>query len=193
MMDRQPQQLLTGLSHSRLADTHKPYSYQHGFTLVEMLVVVMLVALLSSTVILGVNAIIGRQLQSQSDQLMSWLQWAQQASMLSGSNYGIAQQDKQLIVVAPLNGKWYQVVGLEKWSLAEGLNWELPDTTQQGSTNYAQVDIIDDTNMSQFLPFMVFSNVGLIEPIADIKLSSDDNTMMIEWTSGTLTLAGVGG
>lgn len=169
----------------------KPLLKQNGFTLVEMLVVVMLVALLSSAIILGVNAITGRQLQSQGDQLMSWLQWAQQASMLSGSNYGIAEHDGRLVVVAPLNDKWYQVVGLEQWRLADGLRLELPETATQGRDNYAQVDIIEDDNEPQFLPFMVFSNVGLIEPIADIKIASDVDTLTIEWSTGALAFAGV--
>lgn len=164
---------------------------QSGFTLIEMLVVVMLLALLSSAVVLGINAIISRQLQAQGNQLLTWLSWAQQASMLSGSNYGIAEHKSQLLVVAPINGKWYQVVGLEAWSLAQGVDWELPESESKKSGNYAQVDITEDTSEPQFLPFMVFSNVGLIEPIASIKLVSDDNSVTIEWSSGALAFAGV--
>lgn len=170
----------------------KPWLKHKGFTLVELLVVVMLVALLSSAVVLGVNAITGRQLQSQGDQLMSWLQWAQQASMLSGSSYGIAEHEGQLLVVAPLNGKWYQVVGLEQWRLADGLRLQLPESGVEDRANYSQVDIIEDDDGPQFLPFMVFSNVGLIDPVAEIKITSDVDALVIEWSTGELAFAEAG-
>lgn len=169
----------------------KTATHQKGFTLVEILVVVMLLALLSSAVILSINSITNRQLRGQGDQLLAWLNWAQQASMLSGSSYGVAEHENQLLVVAPINGKWYQVVGLESWSLTQDLHWELPETGIQKSDNYAQVDIIEDRTEPQFLPFMVFSNVGLIDPIASIKLASDDSSLIIEWSSGSLAIAGV--
>lgn len=179
------------LSTSQFVSSNCKPSTQTGFTLVEMLVVVMLIALLSSTVLLGVNAISGRQLHSQADQLMSWLQWVQYASMLSGSSYGVAEHQGQLLVVAPLSGKWYQVVGIEQWQLADGLSWQLPESTIQKTSSITQVNIIDDDVQSQFLPFMVFSNVGLIEPVADIRIESDVDALTIDWSTGKLAILGV--
>ena len=66
--------------------------YQRGFTLIEMLVAVMIVAALSAMSILAINQAFDRRYVAEADRLLIWLQQLGENSALQGAAYGVISE-----------------------------------------------------------------------------------------------------
>lgn len=153
---------------------------QRGFTLVEVLVVVLVISLLTAVAVVGIKAITGRGLQAEVDNLTAWIAAAGDSALLSGTSYGIARDDDQLVVVAPVGAAWYRVAHIEPWSIPDGMQLSEPQPFRLSNG-------VADSNNS-YRPFAAFGNSGLLQPAGQLTLAQGDATLALSWAEGRLEM-----
>ena len=147
-----------------------------GFTLLEVLVVILIVGMLATLTVAGINAVTGRQLQSHGDQLLLWIQSIEENAQLSGNVHGIALRENKLLPVALLEDNWYQVADLESWQIPEEIILSLPQQEDDIALNPH-----DDNN---FQPFVILTETGLIYPHSSLTLTFANDVLVLYWGSG---------
>jgi prepilin-type N-terminal cleavage/methylation domain-containing protein len=163
-----------------------------GFTLIEMLVVVAIVALMSTFTLLAINQSSDRRYASEAERLLIWLQQTAQHSVLEGAAYGlIGENDEasELIVglkpVVFYRKRWVEVSLPESFILRHNgnLDWSLSpldseplitEALSKGSEIMAQYRAGEDGQEKQILlPDMVFLPDGYVEPQGTLVLVFD--------------------
>ena len=110
-----------------------------GFTLIEMLVVVGIVALLSTITMVALNQSADRRYPAEAEKLSIWLDQISQLSVLEGAAYGlVSQADEQTGALSELKPviyyrkRWLQVSSPESFVVAHNgnLQWNLESIDQ---------------------------------------------------------------
>ena len=106
---------------------------QNGFTLIEIVVVVMIVATISAMSVLAINQAFGRRYASEADNLLIWLQQLAENSSLQGAAYGVVtepgdvktQTPTQLRAVIYYRQRWVAVTAPAPFVLSEdaSIDW----------------------------------------------------------------------
>ena len=163
-----------------------------GFTLIEVLVVVAIVALMSTFTLLAINQSSDRRYASEAERLLIWLQQTAQHSILEGAVYGlIGENDKVsglIIGLKPVvfyRKRWVEVTLPESFILRHNgsLDWSLsaldsePLITEDLSKSSEIMDQYrtgeDGQEQQNFLPDMVFLPDGYVEPQGTLTLIFD--------------------
>lgn len=111
--------------------TARAQSRPSGFTLIEILVVVVIIGIISATVLLSVN-LTGRdrELEKESDRLLSLVNYAREQAELQTREYGVIFHDDsyQFVAYDARRGLWRQVYEdevLRLRRLPDGLDFKL--------------------------------------------------------------------
>ena len=171
--------------------------YQRGFTLIEMLVAVMIVAALSVMSILAINQAFDRRYVAEADRLLIWLQQLGENSALQGAAYGVISEagdtGTQLRAVIYYRNRWVAVTVPAPFPLSDDatLNW-LVDSVgdeqllpQQAGIGQMDIDAEDDGNEDDLLiPEIAFLPDGYIEPSGELVLSfaAMEKKFIYRWT-----------
>ena len=154
--------------------------YQRGFTLIEILVAVMIVATLSAMSVLAINQAFDRRYVAEADRLLIWLQQLGENSALQGAAYGVVSETgdtgTQLRAVIYYRNRWVAVTQPVPFPLSDEatLTWLvdsvsdeqlLPQQLNTDSTATAEEE--DDL----LIPEIAFLPDGYIEPLGEIVLS----------------------
>lgn len=170
--------------------------YQRGFTLIEMLVAVMIVAALSAMSIMAINQAFDRRYVSEADRLLIWLQQLGENSALQGAAYGVVSEvgdaGAQLRAVIYYRNRWVAVTMPAPFPLSDDatLNWLvdsvgdkqlLPQQADIGSMDIAAEDENEDDLL---IPEIAFLPDGYIEPAGEIVLSfaAMEKKFIYRWT-----------
>jgi prepilin-type N-terminal cleavage/methylation domain-containing protein len=170
--------------------------YQRGFTLIEMLVAVMIVAALSAMSILAINQAFDRRYVAEADRLLIWLQQLGENSALQGAAYGVVSEvgdaGAQLRAVIYYRNRWVAVTMPAPFPLSDDatLNWLvdsvgdkqlLPQQADIGSIDIAAEDENEDDLL---IPEIAFLPDGYIEPAGEIVLSfaAMEKKFIYRWT-----------
>ncbi|MDP6197944.1 MAG: type II secretion system protein [Porticoccaceae bacterium] len=170
--------------------------YQRGFTLIEMLVAVMIVAALSAMSILAINQAFDRRYVAEADRLLIWLQQLGENSALQGAAYGVVGEagdaGTQLRAVIYYRNRWVAVTMPAPFTLSDDatLNWLvdsvddeqlLPQQTDIGPMDIAAEDENEDDLL---IPEIAFLPDGYIEPSGEIVLSfaAMEKKFIYRWT-----------
>jgi prepilin-type N-terminal cleavage/methylation domain-containing protein len=167
---------------------------QQGFTLIEMLVVVMIVATVSAMSVLAINQAFGRRYVAEADRLLVWLQQLSENSALQGSAYGVVndgmKSGSQLTAVIYYRNRWVAVTAPAPFPLSDDavLEWlvefdedeRLLPQQQEGSSLDNAGELDED---SLLLPEVAFLPDGYIEPQGTIELSftGSEETFVYRW------------
>ena len=154
--------------------------YQRGFTLIEILVAVMIVATLSAMSVLAINQAFDRRYVAEADRLLIWLQQLGENSALQGAAYGVISETgdagTQLRAVIYYRNRWVAVTQPVPFPLTEEatLSWLVDSVSdeqllpqQQDTTSIDTVGEEDDL----LIPEIAFLPDGYIEPLGEIVLS----------------------
>ena len=158
---------------------------EQGFTLIEIMVVLMVIAIMSAMSLLALNQASDRRYETEADKLLIWLQQISERASLEGAAYGIVPESEgddslvtitRLRVVVYYRMRWVAVSAPEPFLLEDDatLQWLVDDTEadellpqeDQATNKYG-----DD--VERLLPEMAFLPDGYIEPKAEIVLSFD--------------------
>ncbi len=158
------------------------YRNQQGFTLIEMLVVVMIVATISAMSVLAINQAFGRRYGAEADRLLIWLQQLSENSRLQGSAYGVVTEvmepGSQLRAVIYYRNRWVAVTAPAPFALSDDavLQWlveydeeEQLLPQQQEDSLLEESDEVDGGDL--LLPEIAFLPDGYIEPQGTLELS----------------------
>ena len=167
--------------------------YQRGFTLIEILVAVMIVATLSAMSVLAINQAFDRRYVAEADRLLIWLQQLGENSALQGAAYGVVSETgdegTQLRAVIYYRNRWVAVTQPVPFSLTEEatLSWLVDSVSdekllpqQQDTTSIDTVGEEDDL----LIPEIAFLPDGYIEPSGEIVLSfaTIEKQFIYRWT-----------
>ncbi|NIB41415.1 prepilin-type N-terminal cleavage/methylation domain-containing protein [Pseudomaricurvus alkylphenolicus] len=158
-----------------------PAQTSRGFTLVEVMVVMIIVSLFAAAAVAGIRSVTSRQLHNSAETLAVWLAAAADDAQLGSSFRGIARTDDALVAIAPLNGNWYRVAHLDPWQVADHLQLRLKARENQAPS----VSVSGDSDLQ---PFLMLSPMGVIDPVGSIELHDDSQLAIINWTSGEFSI-----
>ena len=120
-----------------------------GFTLIEVMVVVVIVAVMGGISMLALQQALARPLSGQAEQLQAWLDALGERAVLQGLTYGVrpAQQHWQAMVY--YRGQWLPLAEPAAFRLSEQLELALMPAA----------DTADNDN--EWLPLLTLSAAGM--------------------------------
>lgn len=166
---------------------------QRGFTLIEVVVVVMIVATISAMSLLAINQAFDRRYSNEAEKLHIWLQQLGERSALEGAAYGVMTewlttkgpmteepesfQAIQLRAVVYYRMRWVAVTSPEPFILRDGsrIDW-LVDSVNDPEEFLPQDENrvnSEGDDIESLLPEIAFLPDGYIEPNGEIRLGFD--------------------
>lgn len=88
---------------------------QRGFTLIEIMVVVIIVSLLLSFGYVGFGQLLGRRSSEDLESLQHWFQNASDRAQLEGAVYGVQIDEAELVFLTYRQGFWLRVLDQQAW------------------------------------------------------------------------------
>lgn len=180
---------------------------EQGFTLIEIMVTVMIIATMSAMSLLALNQASDRRYETEADKLLIWLQQISERASLEGAAYGIVPESdpgragdvtpsaiKRLRVVVYYRMRWVAVSAPEPFLLEDGatVHWLLEDAeTEELMPQGDQMTNRYGDEIERLLPEMAFLPDGYIEPKTEIVLSFDsfERTYVYLWDDETSAMA----
>lgn len=165
------------------AHRFEPFSEQRGFTLLEIMVVIVIVALLSAISVLALRQAGDRPHVAEAGRVQAWIQQLADRALLEGLAYGIRidaapGEGRRLQALIYYRHHWYPLAEPEALRLAAGTSLVLPPTE-------------DETADGLRLPAVVLSE-GVLLPEETLYLSfaGTDTRFALQWQaeSGALDL-----
>jgi prepilin-type N-terminal cleavage/methylation domain-containing protein len=168
---------------------------EQGFTLIEIMVVVIVIATISAMSLLAINQTSDRRYETEANKLLIWLQQISERASLEGAAYGIVTESEggatpsaitRLRVVVYYRMRWVAVSAPEPFLLEDGatVHWLLEDAeTEELMPQGDQMANWYGDEIERLLPEMAFLPDGYIEPKAEIVLSfeSFERTYVYLW------------
>ena len=172
---------------------------EQGFTLIEIMVVVIVIATISAMSLLAINQTSDRRYETEANKLLIWLQQISERASLEGAAYGIVTESDseregattpsaitRLRVVVYYRMRWVAVSAPEPFLLEGGatVHWLLEDAeTEELMPQGDQMANWYGDEIERLLPEMAFLPDGYIEPKAEIVLSfeSFERTYVYLW------------
>ena len=172
---------------------------EQGFTLIEIMVVVIVIATISAMSLLAINQTSDRRYETEANKLLIWLQQISERASLEGAAYGVAPESDperegevtpsaimRLRVVVYYRMRWVAVSAPEPFLLEDGatVHWLLQDAeTEELMPQGDQMANWYGDEIERLLPEMAFLPDGYIEPKAEIVLSfeSFERTYVYLW------------
>ncbi len=161
-----------------------------GFTLIEILVVVGIVALLSAISVIAVNQSADRRYPAEAEKLSIWLDQISQLSLLEGAAYGLlSEADEQTGTISVLKPviyyrkRWLQVSSPEPFFVAHNgnLQWNLESIDQDEFMPQSRSPIVSEESYLQEeeefdVPDLVFLPDGYSQPEGSLRLLFENYT-----------------
>ena len=182
------------------------HSCAGGFTLLEVLVVIVIVATLSGMSLLAINQAFDRRYHSHADRLQMWLQQLSEQAALSGGAYGVmhvggerdADRDdaassavpEQLQAVVYYQNAWWVATSPAPFELSKEaqLRWNVPSESQFGQRRDQLASIAsgdaDEDEKAPILPIIALLPDGYMEPAdgrLEIRFAEIDSAFEFFW------------
>ena len=84
-----------------------------GFTLIEVMVVIVIAALMVSILVFGFDQILSRRKGAAAEEVYQWLQAAADTAVFQSTVIGVARKDDRLILLAFYRDDWYKLADQE--------------------------------------------------------------------------------
>ena len=120
-----------------------------GFTLIEVMVVVVIVAVMGGISMLALQQALARPLSAQAEQLQAWLDALAERAVLQGLTYGVRPAQHHWQAVVYYRGQWLPLAEPAAFSLSEQLELVLMPAA----------DTADHDN--EWLPRLTLSAAGM--------------------------------
>ena len=164
------------------------HDYQRGYTLIEIMVVIAVLALIATVAVGSINQAMNRRYASEAEQLSIWLNQMSDMAIIQGAAFGVlAEADKKSEKITQLNAaiyyrnKWVKVSFPDPYVLGKGaiVSWT-EETLEDESLFFQQKTEVEDFSNELELktkeekklltPFIAFLPDGYVEPEVDMIL-----------------------
>lgn len=172
---------------SNLSGSARP-CHGSGFTLIEVLVVVVIIGIVSAIVVLGLgNLGDDRELQTEARRITSLIEMASDEATLQGRDFGLEllQRGYRFVEHDPLTGRWIEVFGddlMRPRQLAQDTEFELFLEDRRilleiDAADAEQDDDSDDSGLTEdYLPHVLILASGDITPFNLEIIRNTDRT-----------------
>lgn len=161
-----------------------------GFTLIEVLVVVMIIGIISAVVVLGMgNLGDDRELRNEAQRMTSLIEMASDEAMLQGRDFGleIMLSGYRFVEYDPLTGRWSEIIGddlMRPRRLGQDSEFDLflEDKRVILDIDAANTDADDDdgNQREEYLPHVLVLSSGDISPfVLDIIRTTDESSIRL--------------
>jgi general secretion pathway protein H len=144
-----------------------------GFTIIEIMVVLVIMSVFLSIVILGFERIESRRVEQQADELVIWLKYVADSAIFDGVVYGIDLTPATLQVYGLSRGQWSQALAMETFLVAAPTTI---DFQTEPETSAIGVVIENDKEDAPVVPELVLMPGGTIEPNGSFIVTAEQQS-----------------
>lgn len=152
----------------------KDISRRSGFTLIEILVVLLILAIAGTFMIVGYNQLLARQAASEIDEFHAWLEAAADIAVLQSTVLGVARDDSQLKLMAYMRGEWFLLADQVFLDIGEEVQIIWPEQA-------LDPEVLQTINDNHPQPYLVLTPAGEIFPEGQIELDNNGRRAFIQW------------
>ncbi len=149
-------------------------SRRSGFTLIEILVVLLILAIAGTFMIVGYNQLLARQASSEIEDFHAWLEAAADISVLQSTVLGVTRDGSQLKLMAYMRGEWFLLADQVFLDIGEDVEITWPEQALDRTV----LQTIDNNHPQ---PYLVLTPAGEIFPEGQIELDNNQRRAFIQW------------
>ena len=176
------------------------HDHQRGYTLIEIMVVIAVLALIATVAVGSINQTLNRRYSSEAEQFSIWLNQMSDIAVMQGAAFGVVGEiNKKTKKITQLNAaiyyrnKWVKVSFPEPYIPGEGALISWVDETPEGEPLFIQQqqEIESSSNDSELIssqekklitPFIAFLPDGYVEPKLDVVLRYENYEMIYNYS-----------
>ena len=144
--------------------THKA---SQGFTLIEIMLVVVIASFMVAMMVFGFDQTLNRRKSAAAEEVYQWLQAAADTSVFQTTVIGVTQNQNQLLLLAFYQDDWYRLADQEPLSLNEEIQLSWSDSLIRAAELNSRNA---DRGEGSLSPYVVIMPSGEIAPEGEIGL-----------------------
>jgi len=138
-----------------------------GFTLIEVMVVIVIAALMVGILVFGFDQTLNRRKSAAAEEVYQWLQAAADTAVFQSTIVGVTEKDDQLMLLAFYQDDWYKLADQEALAVSEEISFSWSESLL---ANNKSVSRELDLNRDRLTPYVVILPSGEITPEGEMYI-----------------------
>ena len=166
----------------------------NGFTLFELLVVVLILAMAGTVLVVSFDQTLERRKAASAEKVFQWLQAAADIAVLRSTIIGLTRIDNQLIMLAWYQDAWYKLADQQPLTIGDEISFSWSQSLVRNQELMSR-QLAQNVETSQFVPYLILTPANEITPAGEISILEPgkdqsnavrkENTLLrIHWDNG---------